>query len=117
MLRTICMWTQEWSDIPRRSELTWAMYHQVRTCSSALIASRKPSSLRFPRVGALTRASAIASLGGLRLGPSGPGAGICSSGVTRRIVGQPAAANGPGARAGARVEQRGAVVLLDLGSG
>jgi hypothetical protein len=31
MLRTICMWTQEWSDIPSRSELTWAMYHQPRT--------------------------------------------------------------------------------------
>ena len=28
------MWTQEWSDIPSRSEWTWAMYHQARTCSS-----------------------------------------------------------------------------------
>ena len=32
MLRTICMWTQEWSDMPSRSAWTWVMYHQARTC-------------------------------------------------------------------------------------
>ena len=52
MLRTICMWTQEWSDMPSRSAWTCAMYHQARTWSSVLTASRKPSSLRLPRVGA-----------------------------------------------------------------
>ena len=72
------MWTQEWSDIPSRSAWTWAMYHQARTCSSSLTASRKLSSLRLPRVGARTRASAIASFGGLRLGPSGSGAGTAA---------------------------------------
>src|SRR3984885_13440496 len=86
MLRTICMWTQEWSDMPRRSDWTWAMYHQARTWSSALTASRKPSSLRLPRVGARTLASAIASLGGLRAGPLGSGLGTGS--VIGRIVGK-----------------------------
>src|SRR5436305_1276849 len=129
MLRTICMWTQEWSDIPSRSDWTWVMYHQARTCSSSFTASRKLSSLRLPRVGTRTRASATASLGGLRFGPSGSGAGTFSS-LTRRIVeASPAfvlfrplgykgrtppgsTADGPGAGAGRRVEQRGAVVLL-----
>ena len=83
MLRTICMWTQEWSDIPSRSAWTCAMYHQVRTCSSPLTASRNLSSLRLPRVGALTLASAIASSGGLRLGPCGSGAGTASSFIRR----------------------------------
>ena len=64
------MWTQEWSDIPSRSAWTCAMYHQARTWSSPLTASRNPSSLRLPRVGARTFASAIASFGGLRLGRS-----------------------------------------------
>ena len=40
MLRTTCTCTQEWSDIPRRSEVIWAMYHHARTRSSALTASR-----------------------------------------------------------------------------
>ena len=75
MLSTICMWTQEWSDIRSRSAWTWVMYHQARTWSSPLTASRKDSSLRLPLVGARTRASAIASFGGLRCGPSGSGAG------------------------------------------
>ena len=56
--------------MPSRSALTWAMYHQVRTWSSLLTASRKLSRRRLPRVGARTWASAIASRGGLRLGPS-----------------------------------------------
>ena len=83
MLRTIWVWTQEWSDIPRRSAWTCAMYHQARTCSSSLTASRKPSSLRLPLLGARTRASAIASFGGLRRGPSGSGVGTRSSSLTR----------------------------------
>src|SRR3954454_16587900 len=95
--------------MPRRSAWTWVMYHQARTCSSLFAASRKLSSLRLPRLGARTRASAIASLGGLRFGPSGSGAGTFSS-LTRLIVGS--AADGPGARAGGGVEHRGAVVLL-----
>src|SRR6185312_15294466 len=124
MLRTICMWTQEWSDIPNRSGWTWAMYHQARTCSSLLTASRKPSSLRLPRVGARTLASATASLGGLRVGPFGSGVGTAS--VTGRIVGKGSgapprrwrsAADGPGAGARLGVEQSGAVVLLVLGGG
>ena len=84
MLRTICMWTQEWSDMPSRSDWTWVMYHQARTWSSSLTASRKLSSRRLPRVGALTWASAIASRGGLRCGPSGSGAGTRSS-LTPRL--------------------------------
>ena len=75
MLRTIWVWTQEWSDMPSRSAWTCAMYHQARTCSSPLTASRNCSSLRLPRVGARTCASAIASAGGLRFGPSGSGVG------------------------------------------
>ncbi len=74
------MWTQLWSDIPSRSALTCAMYHQPRTWSSALTASMKLSSRRLPRVGARTCASAIASRGGLRVGPLGSGAGTPSSG-------------------------------------
>src|SRR4051812_7685784 len=134
MLRTICIWTQEWSDMPRRSAWTWVMYHQARTCSSLFAASRKLSSLRLPRLGARTRASAIASFGGLRFGPSGSGAGIFSS-LTWRIVEASAAfvlshayvgertnaealaADGPGARAGGGVEERRAVVLLGHGGG
>ena len=61
MLSTTWTCTQEWSDIPSRSEVIWAMYHQARTCSSALTASRKRSSLRLPRVGAWTCALATAS--------------------------------------------------------
>src|SRR5947208_1910515 len=94
--------------------------------------ARKISSLRLPRVGARTFASATASFGGLRFGPAGSGAGTCSS-LTSRIVGAPAAfvlyrhmprkgrtpersaADGPGARTRLRVEERRAVVLLGLG--
>src|SRR5215208_1699009 len=125
MLRTICMWTQEWSDMPRRSAWTWAMYHQARTCSSPLTASRNPSSLRLPRLGARTLASAIASLGGLRVGPLGSGVGTAS--LIRAIVGEgsgappprwPAellTADRPGAGAGLRVKQGRSIVLLILG--
>ena len=80
------MWTQEWSDMPSRSAWTWVMYHQARTCSSSLTASRKLSSLRLPRVGARTCASAIASRGGLRCGPSGSGVGTRSSLIVPRLV-------------------------------
>ncbi len=76
MLRTTCTCTQEWSDIPRRSEVICAMYHQARTRSSAFTASRKRSSLRLPRVGAWTCALATAS----PIEPartSGPCASIC----------------------------------------
>ena len=73
MLSTTCTWTQEWSDIPRRSEVTWVMYHHARTRSSALTASRKLSSLRLPRVGTWTFASSTASLGRRRR-TSGPAA-------------------------------------------
>ena len=31
MLSTIWTWTQEWSDIPSRSDWTCAMCHQART--------------------------------------------------------------------------------------
>ena len=123
MLRTICMWTQEWSDIPSRSDWTWVMYHQARTCSSPLTASRKLSSLRLPRVGARTFASAIASFGGLRVGPCGSGAGTrlaSLAAIVGRGVGCPcppsaSAADRPGAGARLRVEQSRAVVLLGLG--
>src|SRR5262245_52661732 len=86
------------------------MYHQARTCSSPLTASRKDSSLRLPRVGARTFASAIASLGGLRCGPFGSGVGTAS--LTAVIVGS--TADGPGRGTRVRVKQRGAVVLLGL---
>ncbi len=90
MLSTICMWTQEWSDMPSRSAWTWVMYHQARTCSSPLTASRKASSLRLPRVGARTLASAIASFGGLRCGPFGSGVGTAS------LTGHPSSRPSPG---------------------
>ena len=61
MLSTIRMWTQEWSDIPSRSDCTWAMCHQARTSGSALSASSSASSRRLPRVGALTGPPAVAS--------------------------------------------------------
>ncbi len=47
--------------MPSRSDWICAMYHQARTRSSALTASRKRSSLRLPRVGAWTCAFATAS--------------------------------------------------------
>ena len=47
--------------MPSRSEVICAMYHQARTRSSALTASRNRSSLRLPRVGACTCALATAS--------------------------------------------------------
>src|SRR3954451_11674944 len=61
MLRTTCTCTQEWSDMPRRSDWICAMYHQERTRSSALTASRNRSNLRLPRVGACTCALATCS--------------------------------------------------------
>ena len=76
MLRTIWVWTQEWSDIPSRSAWTWAMYHQARTCSSSLTAARKLSSLRLPRVGALHPRLGDRLLRRLALGPSGPESGL-----------------------------------------
>ena len=56
-------WTQEWSDIPSRSDCTWAMCHQARTSGSALSPSSSAARRRLPRVGAPTRAAAIASPG------------------------------------------------------
>ena len=63
MLSTIWTWTQEWSDIPSRSDCTWAMCHQARTSASALTPSSSASSRRLPRVGARTAAASIASAG------------------------------------------------------
>ena len=63
MLTTIWMWTQEWSDIPSRSEFTCAMCHHAATSGSALTASNSASSLRLPRIGARTFAASIASPG------------------------------------------------------
>ena len=70
MLSTIWTWTQEWSDIPSRSDWTWAMCHQARTSGSALTPSSSASSRRLPRVGARTWAASIASPG---VRPSSPG--------------------------------------------
>ena len=108
--------------MPSRSAWTWAMYHQARTCSSSLTASRKLSSLRLPRVGALhlglgdrlLRRLALRALGIggrdalLAHAPTLAGAAR----VTVRL-----AADRPGAGARLRVEQRRAVVLLGLGGG
>ena len=122
MLRTICMCTQEWSDMPSRSAWTWAMYHQARTCSSSLTAPRKLSSLRLPRVGARTVASATASRGGLRAGPFGSGVGTASpliAAIVRKCPAPPpsaSAANRPGTGTRLRVEERCPVVLLGFGS-
>src|SRR5215208_5463231 len=52
MLATIWMWTQEWSDMSRRSALTCCMYHQACSRRSPLAASSSASSRRLPRVGA-----------------------------------------------------------------
>ena len=52
MFTTIWMWTQEWSDMSRRSAFTCCMYHQACRRRSALAASKSASSLRLPRVGA-----------------------------------------------------------------
>ena len=69
------------------------MYHQARTSSSELTASRKDSSLRFPRVGARTRLSATASAGGFADRAPGPGEGfrLRAQGVSRRAGRLPAA--------------------------
>ena len=95
------------------------MYHQARTSSSELTASRNASSLRLPRVGARTRASATASAGGLRAGPPGPGTATGSSlkgSPARRPAAVRAPAPGPpslrrgrsaAARAAARRPPRG----------
>ena len=96
-----------------------------RTCSSALTASRKLSSLRLPRVGARTLASAIASCGGLRVGPCGSGVGTGSvigadrrEGIGHRLRDGPAQPQtGQGLEPDCAVEQRGTVVLLGLGGG
>src|SRR5215208_738801 len=52
MLATIWMWTQEWSDMSRRSALTCCMYHQACRRRSPFAASSSASSRRLPRVGA-----------------------------------------------------------------
>ncbi len=52
MFTTIWMWTQEWSDMSRRSAFTCCMYHHACRRRSALAASKSASSLRLPRVGA-----------------------------------------------------------------
>ena len=129
MLRTICMWTQLWSDIPSRSALTCAMYHQPRTWSSALTASMKLSRRRLPRVGARTCASAIASARRLAGRSAGIGlrgrllhvfrflrshAGIRRPGQGRHFVTDRRSARGWSRTA---VKERGAVVLFGLGGG
>src|ERR1044072_6710850 len=97
------------------------MYHQARTCASSLTAARKLSSFLLPRVGARTLASAIASLGGLRVGPCGSGVGARSSLIPADRgggAGPPpplfSAAGGPGARPRLGEEQSRSVVLLSL---
>ena len=84
MLSTIWTWTQEWSDIPSRSEVTWAMCHQARSSASALTPSSSASSLRFPRVGARTRACSIASRGAVprSSGPAAVSASVARSALT-----------------------------------
>ena len=82
MLSTIRMWTQEWSDIPSRSDWTWAMCHQARTSGSALSASSSASSRRLPRVGAPIRAAGVASAG---LRPSSPGPAASTSASTGSV--------------------------------
>ena len=85
MLRTICMWTQEWSDIPSRSAWTWVMYHQARTCvvavdrvEEALQLAIAPRRRPHPRLGdRLFRRFAV--------GPLGSGAGTCSSLIPRIV--------------------------------
>ena len=52
MLATIWMWTQEWSDMSRRSALTCCMYHHACRRRSALAAFSRASRRRLPRVGA-----------------------------------------------------------------
>ncbi len=52
MFTTIWMWTQEWSDMSRRSAFTCCMYHHACSRRSVLAASKRASSLRLPRVGA-----------------------------------------------------------------
>ena len=88
MLRTIWTWTHEWSDMARRSELSWAMCHQPRTSGSAFIPSRSASSLRLPRVGALTWARSIASSGCMPRSP-GPAGSPAAVGRSRSRHGSP----------------------------
>ena len=87
MLSTIWTWTQEWSDIPSRSEVTWAMCHQARSSASALTPSSSASRLRLPRVGARTLAPAIASAGVSARSP-GPAAVLSASFELTRSVSQ-----------------------------
>ena len=87
MLSTIWTWTQEWSDMPRRSEVTWAMCHQARSSASAFTPSSSASSLRLPRVGARTLARSIASAGVVprSSGPVGLSASLAPSTLTSGV--------------------------------
>ena len=72
MLATIWMWTAEWSDMSRRSAFICCMYHHARSRMSALAASNRRSSRRFPRVGArisISGSSTAVTLGSVTLDP------------------------------------------------
>ena len=84
MLSTTWTWTQEWSDIPSRSECTCAMCHQARTSASALTPSSSASSLRLPRVGART-ARRLDRLGGRAAELARPGRRLARAGRARRV--------------------------------
>jgi hypothetical protein len=63
MLSTICTWTHEWSDMPSRCAVTSGARHSPFSRSLPLAAASSVSRRSFPRVGARTRTSAIASAG------------------------------------------------------
>src|SRR4051812_8814219 len=88
MFVTIWMCTHEWSDMPRRSALTPAAYHQALTWSSPLTASTSACRRRLPRVG--TRISTPATRS-----PSGLGASSLLTCGTLRGSGGVALLGGP----------------------
>src|SRR5919106_3621997 len=72
MLTTIWMWTQEWSDMSRRSALTCCMYHQACRRRSAFAAARSASRRRLPRVGTRISVVGTSTAGTLRPVPREP---------------------------------------------
>ena len=76
------MWTQEWSDIPSRSDCTWAMCHQARTSGSALSALEQRLE---PAVAARRRANPGRGDRLARAAPSSPGPAASTSTSTGAV--------------------------------
>src|SRR5918911_2829750 len=94
MLSTIRTCTHEWSDIPSRSAITWAAYHQPLSWTSASAAARNRASLGLRSAGALIVMRATASAGGPSNGSGWTWGG--SGALTPRSVDTPPAVSALG---------------------